>query len=73
MLYDETIEQAQKALDFVFCAFCKLNEIKINEAKTVWMKLGAREQHGGGIGDMKKIGFYNENLEPKVKGLRKER
>ena len=42
MLYDETIEQAQKALDFVFCAFCKRNEIKINEAKTVLMKLGEK-------------------------------
>ncbi len=118
----ETIEQAQRALDIV-SAFCKRNEIKINETKTVWMKLGEKpnkdrdgnpiaqvggpnekllingvelqkvaifkylgahiasdNKNGyhleartkaawGGIGELKKIGFYNENLKPKVKGL----
>ncbi len=114
----ETIEQAQR---LIVSAFCKRNEIKINEAKTVWMKLdeklkkdrdgnpimleispnekltmngvelrkvamfkylGAhttsdnknnyqlvRRARKGGIDNLKKKGFYNENLNPKVKGL----
>jgi hypothetical protein len=118
----DSIAKAQKALDII-SEFCRLNEIKINESKTVWMKLGEnykkdrdgnpvvpeKELHEklmvngmelnkvtifkylgawissnnknnyhlaarskaawGGIGELKKLGFYNENLRPKVKGV----
>jgi hypothetical protein len=117
-----SIENAQKALDII-SEFCKRNEIKINESKTVWMKLGEsfkKDKDGNpivpiqnpneklvvngkelnkvsifkylgawitsnnknnyhiaarskaawsGVGELKKLGFYNDNLRPKVKGI----